>query len=61
VTAKVVRFAPSMLTADFTRHGYRVAEAEHAGVERIQVEVMNRHFVPNLSMRPRIISSLRRP
>ena len=55
-----LKFAPSILAADFARLGEQVAEAEQAGADRIHVDVMDRHFVPNLSMGAPIVASLRR-
>jgi ribulose-phosphate 3-epimerase len=55
----MIVIAPSILAADFSRLGEQVAETEQAGVQRIHIDVMDGHFVPNLSMGPAIVQSLR--
>src|SRR5260370_1002514 len=47
-----IKLAPSILAADFARLGEQVREAEQAGADRIHVDAMYGHFVPNISMRP---------
>ncbi len=57
--ASVTQLVPSILSADFSRLGEQVHEVEAAGIGRIQIDIMDGHFVPNLTMGPGIVQAVR--
>ncbi len=57
--ASVTQLVPSILSADFSRLGEQVREVEAAGIGRIQIDIMDGHFVPNITMGPGIVQAVR--
>lgn len=59
ITINQIQIVPSILAADYTRLGEQTREAEAAGIDAVQIDVMDGRFVPNITFGPGIVKAIR--